>query len=80
MRIISLLITLLIIGFLINQQMSSKSSSQRSIDDFFDAQGISAPKTPTSPEEVKIFEKEINKFMQDSALERAKELEDATAR
>ena len=76
MKLISLLIALLIIGFLVNKQLNS-SSSLKEHDDISDNKNISTPKVPTSPKDVKKFEKEMNDFMQDAAAQKAKRMEDA---
>jgi len=74
MRLISLLIAFLIIGFLVNKQLNSSSSSTE-YDGIINNENITTP-PPTSPKDVKKFEKEINDFMLDAADQRAKEIEE----
>ncbi len=74
MRIISLLIALLIIGFLVNKQLDSNSSS-REYEDIISNENITVPKVPTAPNGIQKFEKDMNEFMLNAADQRAKELE-----
>lgn len=74
MRIISLLIGLLVVAYFINLQISSKSPS-KDIIEIIDKQDISLPKIPVTPKDLKEFETDINKFLQDAMSERKKELD-----
>ena len=74
MRLISLLIGLVIIAYLISKQLEPDSSSN-DIDDIIDQQDIALPKVPVSPKDIKGFETEMNKFIQDTAANRQEELE-----
>jgi len=75
MKFISLIIALLIVGFLVKKQLDSSSSSTES-QDIINNENILAPKVPTAPKDVRKFEKDINEFMLD-ADKRAKEVEES---
>ena len=72
MRLIGILIVLAIIGLLVKQQLDSGSSDGRS-DKISEQTGVSVPKVPTAPGDVKKFETEMNDFMQDAAKNRLDE-------
>ena len=74
MKLISLLLGLVIVAYLINKQMTSSLSNNRTNAEL-DKQDVTLPKTPTTPEEVKDFEKDVNKLIQDLSTERNKELQ-----
>jgi hypothetical protein len=74
MRFISLLIALLIIGFLVKKQLDSDSSSTE-YEDIISNENITVPKVPTAPKDIQRFEKDINEFMLNAADQRAKEVE-----
>jgi len=74
MKLISLLISLLLVGFLVMQQLNSSSSVDKSIEGL-DTGSVDVPKLPTSPEGVSKFEKDINSYIQDNADKRSQELE-----
>lgn len=74
MKLILFLIALLIVGLLVNKQLSSSVPSTR-YDGVVGSEDVSAPKIPTVPEDVHKFEKEMNDFIMDAADQRAKLLE-----
>lgn len=74
MKFISLLIALLIIGFLVKKQLDS-SSSNTEYEAIISHENITVPKVPTAPKDVQKFEQDINKFMLDAADQRAQALE-----
>ncbi|MFT6266782.1 MAG: hypothetical protein ACJAWS_002946 [Oleiphilaceae bacterium] len=76
MKFISLLIALLIIGFLVKKQLDP-SSSNTEYEDMISNESIAVPKVPTVPKEVQKFEKDINQFMLDAADQRAKGVEES---
>ncbi len=75
MRLISLLLALLLIGFLITTQLGN-SSSKNQANEIIDDENIDV-QVPSSPKELQKFESDINKFVQDNADERAKKLEES---
>ena len=76
MRLISLLIGLVLIAFLISKQLASDSPS-RDIAAIIEEDGISLPKVPVSPKDLKAFEADMNAFIENAASERKEELEKA---
>ena len=74
MRFIVLLIALLVIGLLINRQLSKPPAT--SPDAVDTNTGVQVPKVPNQVSEVPKFEKDINAFMDDAAAERARQLEE----
>lgn len=74
MKLISLLIGLVIIAYLISKQLVAESPSS-DINAIFDKQEIALPKIPVTQKDVKGFEVDMNKFIQDTAAERNKEFE-----
>jgi hypothetical protein len=75
MKLISLLIVLLLIGFLVKKQLDSGSSSTE-YDEIIESKNLSTPKVPSSPKGVKKFDVEINDFMKESAEEKERKLEE----
>ena len=76
MRVISLLIALLVIGFLVKKQLDSNSLSTE-YEDIISNENITVPKVPTAPKDVQKFEKDMNEFILNAADQRAKEVEKA---
>ena len=74
MRLISLLLALLLIGFLVIKQLDSSSSNNK-IEEVLKSEDINAPKVPSSPKDLREFDEDINKFIQDNADKRAEELD-----
>jgi len=76
MKFISLLIALLIIGFLVKKQLDS-SSSNPEYEAMINNENLTARKVPTAPKDVQKFEKDINEFMLNAADQRKKEMEES---
>lgn len=76
MKLISLLIALVIVGFLVKTQLDS-SSSNAEYDEITNNTNIEVPKVPTAPKDVQKFEKDMNQFMDDAADKRAKEIDES---
>ncbi|MGK0500210.1 MAG: hypothetical protein ACJAYG_001857 [Oceanicoccus sp.] len=74
MKFISLLIALLIVGLLVKKQLES-GSYRAEYEDIISNENITAPRIPMAPEDIQNFEKDINKFMLDSAKQRKKAAE-----
>lgn len=74
MRLIAILVGLLIVGYLVNKQLSPHNSSTEHKPGA-DHQEMVVPDVPQSPADVKAFETDINKFIHDSAEARNKEPE-----
>ncbi len=64
MRLILLLVVLAIIGLTINQWLNQKPATTAIPQQ---AGTIPTPAVPTRPQDVKKFEQDINRFMQDAA-------------
>ena len=79
MRIILLLLTLLIVGFLVKTQLDS-SSLPIGYEGVTGSEGKAHPNIPSSPKDIKKFEQDINDFILDSADKRSKELEEALSK
>jgi len=77
MRLVALLIAVLVVGMLVYKQLgqSPTSSSVPSAT----GESSEVPRVPTTVQEIKPFETEINDFMQDEAARRAQMIEDAEA-
>ena len=73
MKLLSLLLALLLIGFVIKKQLDTNSTSQK-LEELIERDGIDAPKLPSSANEYSKFEKDINNFVLDSADKRKQEL------
>lgn len=73
MKFISLLIALLIVGFLIKKQLNP-SPTNAELKDAFSSENVTIPNVPTHPNDVQKFEHDINEFMLDSADGRASEI------
>ena len=73
MKLLSLLLALLLIGFVIKKQLDTNSTSQK-LEELIESEGIDTPKLPSSANEYSKFEKDINDFVLDSADKRKQEL------
>ena len=71
MKFISLIITVLIIGFIVKKQMNSNTVNKDAISH----DSISVPKVPATPENVQKFKKDMNQFMKNSADKRDEEID-----
>lgn len=70
MKIISLLIVLLIVGWMLYGQLELISPPPEAVSDNNDT-----PLLPTTPQQLETFDNEINQFVIDSAAERARQIE-----
>jgi len=74
MRLMLLLIALLIVGLLVNQQLSQTAREpQPQTGD--QATSSELPQIPTRPQELQQFKQDMDNYMQDAAAERAEKLE-----
>lgn len=71
MKLISLLIALLLVGYLAVKQLNS-TSSNREIDD------TETPRAPSSPEELEDFKEDMSQLLQDNADARVRKLEESS--
>ncbi len=76
MKMISMLLALLLVGYLAQQQLASTSANS-ALQDTLSKEGISVPKVPTSLNDVKRFEVDMNKLMQDAADKKAKLIDES---
>lgn len=72
MKILSLLIALLIMGWLLYGQLVLMSPTPEAVSD----DNNDAPRLPTTPQQLQTFDNEINQFVTDSAAERARQIEE----
>lgn len=77
MRLLSLIIAVLMVGFLIYKQLGGSSSSVRSVEQSADG---NAAKAPTTAAEIQALEAKVNDLVQDSAKQTAKRVDEATQR
>jgi len=75
MKLIALLIAVLLVAFLAMKQLDSSPSKKQIEEEISNSENIKAPKVPTSPDGLESFEKDIDKFIQENADNRASELE-----
>ncbi len=67
MKMISMLIALLIVGYLAQKQLASTSTIDNSaVEDALGGAGVSSVEVPTSLEDVKKLEVDLNKLVQDN--------------
>ena len=71
MKFISLIITILIIGFIVKKQLNSNIVNKDAINQ----NNIGVPKVPTAPEDVHKFKEDINKFMENTEDKRDEEID-----
>ena len=71
MKFISLIITILIIGFIVKKQMNSSTVTKDAINNGND---FTTPKIPTAPEDVQKFREDINELMQNTKDKRDEEI------
>ncbi len=79
MKLISLLIAVVIVGFLLKNQLTSNSSSAEH-ERISEGGSVEVPDVPSAPEEVQNFEKDINTFILDNPGQRMKEAEESLDR
>ena len=70
MKFISLLITVIVIGLIANQQLTSNADSKVAISN----DEVSVPRVPTAPEDVQKFKKDMNEYMLNTNKQRDEEL------
>jgi hypothetical protein len=71
MKLLSLLTALLLIGLLLKGQLQPATEQNTAST----TNSRAVPKVPSAPNHVQGFEQDINQFMQDSAAQRASEIE-----
>ncbi|MFT7184904.1 MAG: hypothetical protein ACI84K_000271 [Pseudohongiellaceae bacterium] len=76
MKFISLLLALLIVGFLVKKQLNSSAPSSE-INDIVNEVDLLVPEVPTAPKNIQKFEEDINEFMSDAADQRKREVEES---
>ena len=77
MRLLSLIIAVLMVGFLVYKQLGSSATSVRSVEQSAD---VDAAKAPTTATEIQALETRVNDLVQDSAKQTAKRIDEATQR
>jgi hypothetical protein len=70
MRIVLLLIVLAVIGLTLARWLGEKPTASRAPPE---AATTAAPAVPTRPQDLKAFEQDLNRFMQDAATQRNRE-------
>ncbi len=76
MKFISLIITVIVIGLIAKQQLTSNKDPKVTTSN----DEVSIPKVPTAPEDVKKFEKDMNAFMLNANKQRNEELNNQLGR
>ena len=72
MKLISMLLALLIVGYLVLQQVN-KPAATDAVDAASHAEA-EPPKVPTQPQDVQAFKQDINQFMHDSKARRDEQM------
>lgn len=72
MRVITLLITILIIGFLVKQKLGSDSSSTD--EKVSSPNNTTIPQVPTTPQDIGKFKNDLNKFIHEKNEQRIKDI------
>lgn len=75
MRLIAVLLTLLIVGFLVQKQLGGGDVEYPDSASESTREGV--PRVPTTPGQVQAFEAQMNEFVVDEAARRAAEMEAA---
>ena len=73
MRLILLLLALLIVGWLVYQQLAGVP--ERAVETPAGAAGVEVPRVPQRPEDLPAFEQQMQQFMHDSTEERRRQLD-----
>jgi hypothetical protein len=73
MRLIVLLVVLLIIGLLVHRQIGE--IPDRSVDVPAAGSGPEVPRVPQRPQDLPVFERQMDQFMQDAGEERRRQLD-----
>lgn len=71
MKIIGLLLALLLVGWLLSEQLGLISPATQAVS--HDENYV--PRVPTTPQQLEAFDNDINQFVTDSAVQRAQDLE-----
>ena len=71
MRVLLLLIVLVIIGLTLSRQLNQPPTTSQPPPEA--TAPIAAPAVPTRPQDLKPFEQDINRFMQDAATQRRRQ-------
>lgn len=77
MRLLSLIIVVLVVGFVVYKQLGGSSSSIRSVEENSD---VNTTKAPTNAAEIQALETKVNDLVQGSAKQTAKRVDEATER
>lgn len=75
MRIVMLLLALAVIGVIVVKQLNIKPSEQAVQRDTASSAGT--PKVPVRPQDLKGFEQDMNRFVEDAGRRQAKEIDEA---
>lgn len=75
MQIVLLLVVLTIIGLVTVQWLGGKQPAQPPAPPA-SSQAVAPPPVPTRPQDVKAFEQDMNRFMQDAATQRDRQLKE----
>lgn len=75
MRLIAVLVTLLIVGLLVQKQLGGDNAEYP--DSALESSREGTPRVPTNPGQLPAFEKQLNEFVDDEAARRASEMEAA---
>lgn len=70
MRVLLLLVVLAVIGLMLTRWLGEKPATSHVPPA---ADPAAAPTVPTRPQEIKQFERDINRFMQDAATQRGRQ-------
>ena len=79
MRLLAILITLLIIGFLLQQQLGGDTDNTGSAGSAQSLSDSKPPKVPSKPEDLEQFNLQMDSYLQQEAAKRAAEIEQAEA-
>ena len=80
MRLLSLVITLLLVGYLITIQLQSSSRNTAHQDKLRAESELgvdSPPRVPTSPEDVRAFKDDLNSYINQQTEKRTQEIEES---
>ena len=77
MRVVLLLLVLAAIGLSLAQWLGDKPPNPASSQEAFMSDRVAPPAVPTRPQDLKGFEKDMNRFIQDAATEQARQIERA---
>ncbi len=77
MRLVIILIALLLVGLLVYKQIGPREVQQS--EALKELSNSSAPKVPTTPDDVKEFGTQMNEYMNEEAEKRAAAIEKATS-